>query len=192
MKTVTLLCDICNNKFEKRKGEYNRRIRLGKTQFYCSLSCAAQRPENIDHLQKVKSDFPIWELENPSQEDEYSAFRPTLKMLKDRCSRKNGKELTLTLEYMKKLWDQQNGECPFTKFKLELRTYKAQSDKKLSIRSASLDRIDNNLGYIEGNVRWVSVMFNYARNTFSDQDVIEFARAVTNGGVPVSTGNTGW
>jgi hypothetical protein len=191
MKTVTLQCENCNNSFKKKKGEYNRRVRLGKKKFYCSLSCCSKTPENLKHLKRVQSNFPVWELANPSQEDEYSKFRPILKMLRDRCSRKNGKDLNITLEYLKNLWEAQNGQCPFTKFNLELRSYKSQTDKKLSIKSASLDRIDNNLGYIEGNVRWVSVMFNYAKNVFSDQDVIDFANAVTNGGERLSTGNTG-
>ena len=43
---------------------------------------------------------------------------------------------------------------------------------------ASIDRIDNDLGYIEGNVRFVSVMYNYARNNFTDEQVLQFAQAV--------------
>ena len=57
-----------------------------------------------------------------------------------------------------------------------MRTYK--NDSQLNIKSASLDRIDNSKGYVQGNVRFVSVMFNFARNKFSDEEVIEFAQAV--------------
>jgi hypothetical protein len=43
---------------------------------------------------------------------------------------------------------------------------------------SSLDRIDNNKGYIKGNVRFVCLMFNIARNDFSDNQVIEFCKQV--------------
>ena len=41
----------------------------------------------------------------------------------------------------------------------------------------TLDRIDNDKGYVKGNVRFVSVIFNFARNNFSDQDVLNFCQA---------------
>lgn len=48
----------------------------------------------------------------------------------------------------------------------------------LTIYSASLDRIDNSISYMKGNVRFISVMANYARNTFDDEEVVKFAEAV--------------
>lgn len=41
VKTIQLKCDNCGNQFEKSNGEYNRRVRLGKTKFYCCQSCAS-------------------------------------------------------------------------------------------------------------------------------------------------------
>ena len=46
------------------------------------------------------------------------------------------------------------------------------------LRRASLDRIDNSLGYVKGNVRFISIMANYCRNTFEDKDLMEFCEAV--------------
>ena len=48
--------------------------------------------------------------------------------------------------------------------------------EKVPINLASIDRMD--LGYID--VRFVSVMYNYARNTFTDEEVLQFAKAVVN------------
>ena len=180
MSKITLTCDTCNKEFEKERNEYNRRIRLGKNKFYCGLSCAGKSPDNTKHITNVKSDFPVWKFSNPKKHDQYSMFRPTLKAIRQRIKDKP-KDFDLTVEYLKEIWDEQNGKCPFTGFDLELRTYSSRRDfrdKLLHIKSASLDRIDNAKGYVQGNVRWVSVMFNFARNTFSDEDVIEFAQAV--------------
>jgi len=175
MSKITLTCDTCNEEFEKARNEYNRRIRLGKDKFYCSLSCSGKSPESVKNIVSNRSGYPVWELNNPKKHDEYSKFRPILKMLRDRVKRKP-RDFNLTLEYLKEIWDKQNGKCPFTNFDLELRTYK--NDSRLNIKSASLDRIDNSKGYVQGNVRFVSVMFNFARNKFSDEEVIEFAQAV--------------
>ena len=103
--------------------------------------------------------------------DELTPFRETFRRLHRRK-----KEVNVTLEYLKEVWDSQKGICPLTGWKLELPTQSKQY--RLHIKTASLDRIDNSKGYILGNVRFVSVMFNFARNNFSDEDVIEFAQAV--------------
>jgi hypothetical protein len=182
MSTVTLECGTCKKDFEKPKGEYNRRLRLGKTKFYCCLSCAKKTPESIKHIVDNRSGYPVWELNNPKRYDEYSMFRPFMKVVKQR-----NKEWNISLEYLKELWESQDGTCPFTGFKLEARThysYKSgisgNGNTPLNIKVASLDRIDNSKGYIVGNVRFVSVMFNYARNIFSDEEVVEFAKAIVN------------
>lgn len=47
-------------------------------------------------------------------------------------------------------------------------------------RTASLDRIDNNKGYIVGNVQWVHVMVNMCRNKYDLQDFIGMCRSVAN------------
>lgn len=44
--------------------------------------------------------------------------------------------------------------------------------------NASLDRIDNSKGYIEGNVRFVALMANLARQSFTDEQMIAFCKAV--------------
>jgi hypothetical protein len=173
MKTVTLVCETCNKEFEKSKGEYNRRIRLGKDKFYCGLSCSGKQPEQLSHLKRIRdlSDFDISQRAG-NRADELSPFRETFRRLHRR-----GKEITITLESLKEIWDSQKGICPLTGWALELPTQ--SKNYKLRLKTASLDRIDNSKGYAVDNVRFVSVMFNFARNKFSDEDVIEFARAVT-------------
>lgn len=52
-------------------------------------------------------------------------------------------------------------------------------------QNASLDRLDQTKGYIKGNVRFVALIVNYARHSWTDNDVVTFARAV----VAVATAN---
>lgn len=79
---------------------------------------------------------------------------------------------------MKSLWEKQNGICPYTGWKLELpRTTTGFLDNQSSKR-ASVDRINISKGYVEGNIQFVSVIANFAKNTFSDDQLIEFCKAV--------------
>jgi hypothetical protein len=77
------------------------------------------------------------------------------------------------------LWESQNGICPFTGWQLELPKWTNGWTEKQKPQRASLDRIDCSKGYIQGNVRFISVIANYARNSFDDKEVIEFCKAVT-------------
>ena len=174
MSTTTVKCGYCGNSVKKPTKEYNRRLRLGKNKFYCNQSCAAKTKENVDRLKSIETTNDISKYcEN--RKDKYSPFRPIMKLVRQREDKKG--KTNLTLEYLKELWESQNGKCPFTNWDLDLRTYKTK-DGKLRTSSASLDRINNSLGYIKGNVRFVSVIFNFARNKFTDEEVIEFCKAV--------------
>ena len=48
------------------------------------------------------------------------------------------------------------------------------------IKVASLDRIDSNLPYTEGNVQWVSKQANLSKHIMSMQELYEFCKKVLN------------
>jgi len=69
----------------------------------------------------------------------------------------------------KYIWDlflPQNKKCALTGMDIQ---FGQQSRKKEKVReeTASLDRIDNSLGYIEGNVQWVHKDINKMKNNHS-------------------------
>jgi hypothetical protein len=174
MKTINVICSSCGKETPKPKNEINRHIKNGRTEFYCSRSCAGKSKKNIIHLKQFENHF----VKNKyvRQTDKYSNFRWYMKVI-----RKNSKhrqhEYNIDCKYLKQLWDKQNGICPFTNKKLILRTH-SNNDITKSPYQASLDRIDNSIGYVEGNVRFVALIYNYAKNTFSDQEVIDFCKTV--------------
>jgi hypothetical protein len=45
-------------------------------------------------------------------------------------------------------------------------------------KRASLDRIDNSKPYVQGNVRFISLMANYAKNDMTDAELVGFCKAV--------------
>lgn len=173
-KTITLNCSNCNKEFEKEAKEYRRRIKKGNNRFFCTSSCAA-----------VKINTEIVRVGNPqflfadNRRDEYTPFRWFVLRAQYRGKRKKKYGSDVTVEYLKELWEKQKGICPFTGWKLSLPQDASKWDEK-STQNASLDRIDNSIGYMKDNVRFISVMANLARQDFTDEQVIEFCKAVVN------------
>lgn len=173
MKTINITCASCGNISFKPKNEINRQIKRGRTKFYCNRACAGKEKNNIQRLKQFKDNFK--KVKYIRQPDELSSFRWYMKIVR-KSSKKRNHSYDIDSKYLQALWIQQDGKCPITKQKLELRTHSYKN--KSHPYSASLDRIDNDKGYTKGNVRFVALIFNYARNTFEDQDVIDFCHKV--------------
>lgn len=170
--TTEVICCACGKQTTKKLAEIKRQHKRGKTKFYCNKSCSGR--DNVSHLHKYAGKFN-YNLISNNRLNQYSNFKWYIKNIIKNSKKKN-QTYDIDLEYLKNLWETQKGICPFTNQKLELRTHSAKH--KAHPYSASLDRIDNNKGYIKGNVRFVALIFNYARNNFSDRDVIEFCKKV--------------
>lgn len=82
-------------------------------------------------------------------------------------------DFSISIEYLWELFQKQNGKCSLSGVDLKL-----SEDKQLA--TASLDRIDNSKGYIEGNVQWVHKMINFMKYTNSDIQFREWCNKVTN------------
>lgn len=46
------------------------------------------------------------------------------------------------------------------------------------MKQASMDRLDHKKSYTKNNIRFVSIVANIARNSFSDNQLYEFCKAV--------------
>ncbi len=156
------ICKNCGVEFEKPNSEINRNNRLGRPNF-CSRSCVGNN--NAKNLLNVKERYDITQ-HSDNRKDGYSKFRYHLRNISKRKH-----EVTVTLDDLKDQWDKQSGVCPYTGIKLNISTY--TKIKKDPIRSASLDRIESNKGYIKGNIRWVSRSVNWMKNEMTDDMVDE-------------------
>lgn len=157
MKTITIICANCGKEVEKKKAEIDRQIRKGRKTFYCSRSCVGS--SCCSHLKKyTKENAKYLEGFADNRRDEYSPFRIFMRTSKRR------KETDLDLQYLKDLWENQSGRCAITNIEMSL-------DRHHAPFQASLDRIDNDKGYIKGNVRFICLITNYARNTWDDDTV---------------------
>ena len=69
-------------------------------------------------------------------------------------------EFQISIEYMYKIFHKQNRKCALTGIPLLISSYANKGN-------ASLDRIDNTKGYIEGNVWWIDKEINMMKNCHS-------------------------
>ena len=77
---------------------------------------------------------------------------------------------TVSVEYLQSLLENQNFKCAYTNIDMLCpKTYNEKREMTSSPYLISLDRIDNELGYIEGNVQFVCVWVNKARGSYDNE-----------------------
>lgn len=165
---IELVCVICSTAFEREEREHKRSQKKGRKS-YCSRSCSGKG--NIKNIPKEKLGNRD-NLKKGSVKDEFSPFRYHLRKTKSR-----NKEFNLTLEYLKEIWDAQEGICPYTGIQLENYSSEVNSN---SLYTASLDRIDSAKGYIKDNIQFVSRNINYMKNRMSHLETMELCKIISN------------
>lgn len=96
----------------------------------------------------------------------YASIQNRAKQKKKSKNRENGIEFNVSIEYLWQLFLDQNAKCAISGLPITLsKSRKTKEARKL--QTASLDRIDCDKGYIEGNLQWVHRDINLMRNTMS-------------------------
>ena len=83
-----------------------------------------------------------------------------------RSAEKRGHEFNVSIEYLWNLFNSHNKICSIT------------GDTINDFKDASLDRIDSNIGYIEGNVQWVTRQANLSKHIMTMTQLYEFCKKV--------------
>jgi hypothetical protein len=168
MKTVEVICEFCQDPFQRSIKEYNRSIR-NKTKMFCDRSCACSYGLKVSPRKGDASRL------NPANKlDKFSPFRYFVSKSRSEERKSWYGESDLTIEYLQDLWEKQNGICPYTNYQMELPQSTQDAAIKGTPKRASLDRMDSNKGYIQGNVEFVCLAVNYAKNRFSRDDMMSF------------------
>lgn len=80
--------------------------------------------------------------------------------------------LEVDKEYAWELFLAQDGKCYFTGEPLKI-------SNNRSANTASIDRIDNTMGYVRGNIRWVHKHINIMKNRYTDEYFLSLCRKVS-------------
>lgn len=185
-------CDYCGNEFDKETKEYNRAKRLNR-KIFCSVNCMKLGKRNSNKGGKANNNksaslaasksrrkkIEILAVELDISTEDYIGLRETVRRVKNRNKLPSRIERNITndvpeIKDLAQLWKNQKGICPFTGWILTLPTLYDKATPK----TASLDRIDNTKGYELNNIRFVSVMVNYAKNGFGEVELSDFIKAI--------------
>ena len=167
MSKIELSCKLCEKSFLREIRDYNKNVKVGRFNF-CSISCGAKFHNNLPQGSSGNYAF----IKGFTKRDCFTPFRYHLRKAKTRDVNSD-----LTLEYLKEVWDSQNGVCVYSGLKLKDWNYiKGKND----MDTASLDRIDSSQGYIKGNVQFVSVNINFLKHTLTHEKMIILCKEITN------------
>lgn len=86
-----------------------------------------------------------------------------------KSAKKRNIEFNLNIEYLWKLFLNQNGKCALTGVNLNF------GPRGGKLANASLDRKNSDIGYVEGNVQWTHKVANIMKRTLSQQEFFETA-----------------
>lgn len=176
-KTVFVKCDFCGKEFEKVASEVKRNKEKGRHN-YCCRECAVRgasrtRSTVFKNLPRTEKQIKHLESLRFSHGDKYTPFRYTYRVIKARY-----KEFDLTIDDLVEQWQMQKGICPYTGYDLILPENKNIKTIDFFHR-ASLDRIDSSLGYVKGNIQFVSTPINLMKTTKSDKEIRLFLKDIS-------------
>jgi hypothetical protein len=89
-------------------------------------------------------------------------------------AKKRNIDFDISIEYAWNLFEAQNRKCVYTNKELFFNI------RDNDIKTASLDRIDSSIGYIEGNVQWIHKNINKMKMNLDENTFIEWCSLISN------------
>lgn len=83
---------------------------------------------------------------------------------------------SLTMKYAWDLFERQERKCTLSG--LPIHFAKTKKDHATGGTTASLDRIDSSLGYVEGNVQWLHKWVNLMKSDFEPDEFLSYCRLI--------------
>ena len=148
------------NKITKQVRLYNKKVLEVSCKFCSNKYFAVERDYNKGRYQYCSRSCSTKDRNNP--------LPHIITDLKKRADRKS-LEFNLTSKYLEELLIQQNFKCAVVGCDICIKRF---SEETILYKTASLDRIDNAKGYVEGNVQWVVLGINYMKNKFTNKDLL--------------------
>lgn len=162
------LCKSCNevkslDEFTQSNGSF-KYVKSQTTHSYCKVCNAARAKKWRDENPNYKGTGRILSI---PKEDRLlmSAIRQRLSDARGRCKKLKKSPPDLTDMYLYDLFNKQNRMCAILNVPLAIETK--------NLLTLSLDQIDPELGYVEGNVQWLSWCVNRAKGELSLEDFYE-------------------
>ena len=145
-------------------------VRISKLKNGATKSCRCFKNKNLTYSKQKGSAHGNWKgYENISMSF-YNRIKQTAKQ--------RGIEFNVSIEYLWELFEAQKGLCSYTGKKITLPVNVRQLRREGNEMIASLDRIDNSKGYIEGNLQWLCKRINYMKHTMNDEYFLTWIKLI--------------
>jgi hypothetical protein len=148
----------------KKDGSEVRRSNKLCVPHYCSIICVRK-----GRVTNKKGNLDVLIANN--RKDKFTGLREHLTRVK-----KRDKNHDITLDDLLNVWEKQKGVCPYTGVKL---IHPKDAKNVLMIYKASLDRIDSKLGYVKGNIQFISASANFGKGEMTHDEMIIFCKLIT-------------
>lgn len=153
-------CSGCSRILPLTSENFYKRIDSETGFQYRCKSCLKKDPNRTDRL--IKKDNVTYYIKDRF----YGA--------KHRAAKKNI-PFNLTIEYLEKLWEEQNGICAISGIVMSHTILEGKLDT-----NASIDKKEPSLGYIQGNVQFVCNRVNMMKSNMPIDNLLHFCKLIIN------------
>jgi hypothetical protein len=156
----------CKKEFLKDSSEIKRNQKIGRRNYCTSTCCGSDNHKHLKQFSEENKKYLVGFANN--RRDQYTGLKEHFRRIKKRKHK-----VDITLDDLLNQWEKQKGKCAYSGVDLV-----HPNQKGNNINTASLDRIDSSLGYVKGNIQFVSIICNQAKNNLSHQEMITFLRII--------------
>lgn len=89
-------------------------------------------------------------------------------------------EFSISAESLWKRFEKQEGKCALTGIPIILNRSLKKQNVNWDVITASVDRIDSQIGYLDGNIWWVHKEINRLKNNYSMDELLYWAKLLVN------------
>lgn len=89
-----------------------------------------------------------------------------------------GLEFSITVQCGWSIFEKQNGKCALSGVAITFGDPSLGKDAARKAKTASLDRIDSTMGYVDGNVQWVDRDINFMKGSMLQDTFLEFCSLI--------------
>ena len=104
-------------------------------------------------------------------------FKRTLQLTKYDAVKRRNLQFNIDLNDIILMFFDQQGKCALTGWDLEL-VHGGNFKSKINPRVATMDRIDNTLGYVPGNIQLTCSYPNFIKGSLSNNEFIDLCKLV--------------
>jgi len=153
--------------------KYEKTNKYGESLWLCRCDCGFEKIQVAGNVTSGGST----KCKSCSQIHNYNNLLPTpvWKTIVRNASNRN-KQFLITKEFAENLFISQDKKCTLSG--LDIVFAKSFKEYSNGFQTASLDRIDSSIGYIESNVQWIHKTINIMKNNLKESDFINFCKII--------------